>query len=100
MPRAAFGCDADTDAYDALATKVRADEAAKVAAADKAAAERRRSIGLPEDEHKSKSWKESVPFLRKGDEKKTAGEMVAGVLFGDSGRRASAVKREEGEVGK
>ncbi len=88
MPRA-LAYDADSAYYESLADKVRADEAAKTAAADHAEAERRKSIGLPEEERKKKQWREYIPFgwgVKNGtgeDSKKSAGEVAATVLFGN-----------------
>jgi len=85
----ALAFDGDSAYYESLAAKVRADEAAKQAESDQAAAERRKSIGLPENEHEKKQVKEYIPFgwgVKNGkgeDSKKSAGEIVASVLWGN-----------------
>ena len=88
MPRA-LGFDGDSAYYESLAASVRAEEGAKQASADAAAAERRQSLGLPEHEHKKKTWKERIPFgwgVKNGtgeDSRKSKGEIVASILWGN-----------------
>jgi hypothetical protein len=63
MPRA-FGFDGDSAHYESLCDKVLADMAAKTKATEEAAKARRKSFGLPENEHgkpaKDLKWKKSV----------------------------------------
>ncbi|KAJ9658229.1 hypothetical protein H2198_003802 [Neophaeococcomyces mojaviensis] len=104
MPKSAFGFDADNAAHEALKAKVLADrEAERVAAKansaklqaekEEAARERRRSLGLPEEENKG--WrdrmKERKEEKRMEDEahvekRKSISEKIANLVF-NAGRK-------------
>ena len=100
-----FGFDGDTAYYESLAQKIRADEAAKVAAADSAERERRSSLGLPPEEPKQRrrsslfaSWtgKKNTPKgegVRSKEDKKSAGEIIATMAFGN--RSSMGAPRDE-----
>ena len=93
----AFGFDGDSAAHEALERKVREDEAAKRQASESAARERRASMGLPEDEHKTRSDKKKE---RDADpaRKKSIGEKVANFVF-NGGRSSKAQNWGEERIG-
>lgn len=99
MPRA-FGFDGDSAYYESLAAKVRADEAAKKAATIEAARERRRSMGLPEDEHMSRKDRKAVEKVDpdRKQRKKSVGEKIANFVF-NAGRPEKIEQRQVERIG-
>lgn len=78
MPQG-FGFDGDTVGYAALKKKVLADEARQMAEKEEAARARRQSLGLSEDEHKSRHQKKKEREEIEG--KKSFGEKIANFIF-------------------
>ena len=95
MPRA-FGFDGDSAYYESLEKKVLADEQKRRETEAEAVKERRRSLGLPEDEKLSRKEKKILKDASGG--KKSFGEKSANLLF-NGGRRSKLEERQRNEVG-
>lgn len=85
MPRA-LGFDGDSAYYESLRTKVLADEEAKKLANEEAAQERRKSLGLPEEEHQSRKHKDP-------ERKKSIGEKVMNFIWNGNRTEEREVKQ-------
>jgi hypothetical protein len=96
MPRA-FGFDADSAYYESLAAAVRKSEADKAAAAEATARTRRASMGLPEEEKRSK--KDAKKIKKESRGKKSISEKVANFVF-NGGRRHKVEDWQRDRIGR
>ena len=95
MPRA-FGFDGDSAYYESLEKKVLADEQKRLETEAEAVKERRRSLGLPDNEKMSRKDKKVINDA--SGRKKSFGEKAANLLF-NGGRRSKLEGRQRNQVG-